>query len=161
MNQLKGFLKNLVVKLLKSNITNVEEPIWDIMMKNIYPLGAFQLERDGFNLNILYTDPSPQNFITAAEGSIEYPALDLPADVDNTPLLKVFNLDRLNFNGDPQQGGDGFFDFSPGITVDTQNGRIIFTNVEPFGSHLFKKLENPSNASEDYNNSLTYNAKSK
>ena len=84
---------------MKSNITNVEEPIWDIMMKNIYPLGAFQLERDGFNLNILYTDPSPQNFITAAEGSIEYPALDLPADVDNTPLLKVFNLDRLNFNG--------------------------------------------------------------
>jgi len=155
---IEGISQNLVVKLLKSNITNVEEPIWDIMMKNIYPLGAFQLERDGFNLNILYTDPSPQNFITAAEGSIEYPALDLPADVDNTPLLKVFNLDRLNFNGDPQQGGDGFFDFSPGITVDTQNGRIIFTNVEPFGSHLFKKLENPSNASEDYNNSLTYNA---
>ena len=155
---IEGISQNLVVKLLKSNITNVEEPIWDIMMKNIYPLGAFQLERDGFNLNILYTDPSPQNFITAAEGSIEYPALDLPADVDNTPLLKVFNLDRLNFNGDPQQGGDGFFDFSPGITVDTQNGRIIFTNVEPFGSHLFKKLENPSNASEDYDNPLTYNA---
>jgi cell surface protein SprA len=38
-----GLPQNLVVKLLKSNITNVQEPIWDLMMKNIYPLGAFQL----------------------------------------------------------------------------------------------------------------------
>jgi cell surface protein SprA len=31
--------QNLVVKLLKSTITNVNEPIWDLMMKNIYSLG--------------------------------------------------------------------------------------------------------------------------
>ena len=31
---------------------------------------------------------------------------------------------------------DGFFDVVPGITLDTQNGQVIFTNVEPFGSHL-------------------------
>ncbi len=155
---IEGISQNLVVKLLKSNITNVQEPIWDIMMKNIYPLGAFQLEREGFNLNILYTDPSPQNFITSAEGSVEFPPVALPEGVDNTPLLKVFNLDQLNFNGDPQQGGDGFFDFSPGITVDTQNGRIIFTNIEPFGSYLFEKLEEPTNSSENYENPITYNA---
>jgi cell surface protein SprA len=40
------------------------------------------------------------------------------------PLLKVFNLDKLNYN-DPQTGGDGFFDFVQGITVDSQNGRLI------------------------------------
>ena len=155
-----GISQNLVVKLLKSNITNIDEPIWDIMMKNIYPLGAFQLEREGFNLNILYTDPSPQNFITKASGSTEFPEVELPGDVESTPLLSVFNLDRLNFNGDVQQGGDGFFDYVPGITVDTQNGRIIFTTVEPFGSHLFDKLGDPSNPSEDYNNPGpgTYNA---
>jgi cell surface protein SprA len=154
----EGISQNLVVKLLKSNITNVQEPIWNLMMKNIYPLGAFQLEREGFNLNILYTDPSPQNFINAAEGSIQFPPLALPEDVQNTTLLRVFNLDQLNFNGDPQQGGDGFFDFVPGITLDTQNGWIIFTNIEPFGSHLFKKLEDPTNSSEDYENPITYNA---
>ena len=153
---IEGISQNLIVKLLKSNITNVEEPIWDIMMKNIYPLGAFQLERDGFNLNILYTDPSPQNYISGVDGSPP------PEDIDEvsfyeTPLLKVFSLDRLNFNGDPQFGGDGFFDFVPGITVDTQNGRIIFTNVEPFGSHLFSRLKDPNSASEDYNNPTTYN----
>ena len=42
-------------------------------------------------------------------------------------------LDQLNYNNDPQNGGDGFFDFMPGLTVDQQNGRIIFTTVEPFG----------------------------
>ncbi len=151
--EIEGISQNLVVKLLKSNVTNVNEPIWDIMMKNIYPIGAFQLEQEGFNLNILYTDPSPQNFITTADGGT------LPEDVDNTPLLRVFNLDRLNFNNDPQQGGDGFFDFLPGVTVDTQNGRILFTNIEPFGSHLFEKLDNsPNGGSEDYDIPTTYNA---
>jgi len=151
---IEGISQNLVVKLLKSNITSVEEPIWDIMMKNIYPLGAFQLEQEGFNLNILYTDPAPQNFIIAAEDGTP-----LPEDVDNTPLLRVFSLDQLNFNGDPQQGGDGFFDYLPGITVDTQNGRIIFTKIEPFGAYLFEKLDNsPNGGSEDYEIPVTYNA---
>jgi cell surface protein SprA len=44
--------------------------------------------------------------------------------VAETPLLKVFNLDKLNYNDD-QTGGDGFFDFVQG-TVDSQNGRLIF-----------------------------------
>lgn len=157
-DQIEGIPQNLVVKLLKSSITNVQEPVWDIMMKNIYPLGAFQLEREDFRLNILYTDPSPLNFITKAPESVGFPETELPADVDNTTLLRVFNLDRLNFNNDPQQEGDGFFDFIDGITVDSQNGRIIFTTVEPFGSHLFEKLDNTIGGPEDYNNPATYNA---
>jgi len=153
-----GLPQNLVVKLLKSNITNVNEPIWDLMMKNIYPLGAFQLEQEDFRLNILYTDPSPINYISPAEGSAQFPATPLPEDVDNTVLLRVFNLDRLNFNNDPQQGGDGFFDFLPGVTVDTQNGRIIFTSVEPFGQYLFNKLDNTRGGPEMYDMPSTYNA---
>lgn len=157
---IEGISQNLVVKLLKSNITNVQEPVWDLMMKNIYPLGAFQLEQEDFRLNILYTNPSPINYITQAEPTVEFPnPPELPEDVDNTILLNVFNLDRLNFNGDPQQGGDGFFDFLPGITVDTQNGRIIFTTVEPFGEYLFEKLDNtPNGGGEFYDVPSTYNA---
>src|SRR5690606_23196611 len=105
-----GLAQNLVVKLLKSSITNVNEPIWDLMMKNIYPIGAYQLEKEDFTLNILYTDPSPLNYIEAAQGSPEHPAVPLPDDVEDQILLKVFDVDRLNFNNDPQQGGDGFFD---------------------------------------------------
>lgn len=39
---------NLVLKMLKSNITNVQDPIWDLMMKNIYSTGAFQLSQEDF-----------------------------------------------------------------------------------------------------------------
>ena len=60
-------------------------------------------------------------------------------------------MDRLNFSNDPQQNGDGFFDFLPGLTVDQQNGRIIFTSAEPFGRHLFEKLRNsPTENYDDY-----------
>tara|TARA_R110002072_G_scaffold142804_4_gene288366 strand:+ start:13841 stop:21112 length:7272 start_codon:yes stop_codon:yes gene_type:complete len=161
----QGLAQNLVVKLLKSNITSVEEPVWDLMMKNIYPLGAFQLEQEDFRLNILYTDPSPLNYISPVEGQ-PFPDPDPsdPNDVDiaDATLLRVFNLDRLNFNNDPQQGGDGFFDFLPGVTVDTQNGRIIFTSVEPFGEYLFKELDNtPNSGPEMYSNRDTYNENQK
>ncbi len=147
-----GSSQSLVVKMLKSPIVNVTLPIWDLMMKNIYSTGAFRLEQNDFRLNILYSNPSPVNYITAAEGS----SLPLPDDVDQTTLLKVFNLDRLNPNNDPVQGGDGFFDYVPGLTVDTENGRIVFTSVEPFGEYLFNKLNNgPVGA--NYTNPDSYN----
>ena len=144
--------QNLVVKMLKSTVTNVNEPIWDLMMKNIYSLGAYQLEREDFRMNILYTDPTPVNYIKSVEGAI------LPEDVADTPLLRVFRLDKLNNNNDPINGGDGFFDYYPGITIDPQNGTIIFTTVEPFGSHLFDKLDNtPNTGGEIYEQPDTWN----
>ncbi len=147
-----GSSQSLVVKMLKSPIVNVTLPIWDLMMKNIYSTGAFRLEQNDFRLNILYSNPSPVNYITAAEGS----SVPLPGDVEQTTLLKVFNLDRLNPNNDPVQGGDGFFDYVPGVTIDSQNGRIIFTTIEPFGEHLFDKLDNgPVGA--NYTNPNSYN----
>jgi cell surface protein SprA len=136
----------LVLKLLKSNITNVSDPIWDLMMKNIYSTGAFQLSQEDFKLNILYTDPSPLNYITPVDENT------WPAGLDERILLDVFNFDRLNIYNDAQNGGDGFFDFLPGITVDQQNGRIIFTKVEPFGEHLYDVL----GGGADYDNDITY-----
>ena len=35
--------QNLVVKLLKSSVTEVEDPIWDLMMKKIYATKTYQL----------------------------------------------------------------------------------------------------------------------
>ncbi|MFD2517766.1 T9SS outer membrane translocon Sov/SprA [Salinimicrobium flavum] len=145
--------QNLVVKLLKSSVTNVNEPVWDLMMKNIYNLDAMQLEREDFRMNIVYTDPQPLNYITGVDGE------PLPEDVEETTLLRVFNLDNLNINGDPIIGGDGFFDFVPGITIDQETGSVIFTSVEPFGEYLFRKLDpNPNTGTEDYNIPETYNA---
>jgi len=139
----------LILKMLKGSLINVSEPSWDLMMKNIYQIpGGNQLQQQDFKFNILYQDPSPLNYITQA-------GIDpLTTAVENTPLLKVFNLDKLNFTNDPQPNGDGFFDFYPGLTVDTQYGRIIFTTVEPFGKHLFEKLR--LNGAESYDGG-TYN----
>ena len=132
-----GLLINntLVTKLLKSNVTNVTDPIWDLMMKNIYSTGAFQLSAEDFRMNILYTDPSPVNSLIPVDEAT------FPAGLDERILLDVFNFDRLNIYNDIQSGGDGFFDFVPGITVDTEFGNIIFTKVEPFGSFLSELLE--------------------
>jgi len=162
-----GSPQNLVVKMLKSNLTNVEEPVWDLMMKNIYPLGAFQLEQEGFRMNIVYSDPSPLNFITPVPGAtlptlfngqvdfVEGDNTDLGPLESNT-LLRLFNLDRLTSFGDPQVGGDGFFDFVPGTTVHVQNGSIVFTTVEPFGEHLFDLLSVDDDM-ENYEDVNTFN----
>ncbi|AXT18920.1 cell surface protein SprA [Flavobacteriaceae bacterium AU392] len=149
----------LVLKTLKSSITSVEEPFWNLMMKNIYDTGAFRLSQEDFSLNIFYTETSPLNFITPVEGTT-FPIFDnnTPDTSDDgliqeTPLIRLFNLDKLNFNGDPQGRGDGFFDFVPGITVITENGKLIFTNIEPFGRYLFDVLDddnNPNNNEVDY-----------
>ncbi|ESU20057.1 gliding motility-related protein [Flavobacterium cauense R2A-7] len=142
--------QSLVLKMLKSNLNNIDQPVWNLMMKNIYQIpGAYQLSREDFRFNIVYTDPSPLNYINLVA---PLPSPDL---VTSTPLLKVFNLDKLNYTNDPQEGGDGFFDFIPGMTIDPQNGRIIFTTVEPFGKLLFNKLR--TSPFEDYNEANTTN----
>ena len=152
--------QTLILKMLKSNLTDVEQPIWNIMMKNIYQIpGGYQVEKEDFRFNINYISATALNFITPVDGT-PFPPNPAPGEgVTNTPLLNVFDLDKLNYNNDPQTGGDGFFDFIQGMTFDSQNGRIIFTTVEPFGKTLFDKLS--LSPSEDYNgnpDSPDYNA---
>ena len=153
--------QSLILKMLKSNLTNVKNPVWNLMMKNIYQIpGAYQVKQEDFRFNILYTDPSALNYITEVPGS-PFPANpSRENEVAETPLLKVFNLDKLNYNNDPQAGGDGFFDFMQGLTIDAQNGRIIFTTKEPFGELLFSKLSN-TGSGENYNDVNTYNLNQK
>lgn len=121
----------VITKLLKPNVlVKTSSPMWNLMMKNIYSLNANQIDPQNFMLNVLYKDP--QN------GKVNY----LPGtSVSDKNLLKLLNWDRLNVNNDSQQNGngtagDGLFDFVPGITADAQNGRVIFTKAQPFGSYL-------------------------
>ena len=151
---------NLILKMLKSTVTNVNEPIWDLMMKNIYSTGAYQLSQDDFRLNIFYTETAPRNYISPVAGT-SFPQFEGGnTPLEDLPLLRVFNFDRLNFNNDPQGGGDGFFDYVPNITVIPQNGKIIFTKVEPFGRYLFDILDddnNPTDNQTDYDTPSAYN----
>jgi cell surface protein SprA len=33
-------------------------PLWDLMMKNVYSLGAFQVNRENFRLDLIYNNPT-------------------------------------------------------------------------------------------------------
>ncbi|MBL0340347.1 MAG: cell surface protein SprA [Bacteroidetes bacterium] len=50
--------KTLFVKLLKSTNINPKLPTWDLMMKNVYSVGSFQIQKENFKLNIIYNDNS-------------------------------------------------------------------------------------------------------
>ena len=145
----------LVLKLLKSNITNVVDPIWDLMMKNIYATGAYQLSQEDFKFNILYAETTPRNYIVPIESGPGSGWPNAPKPLEERILLEVFNLDRLNGYNDLQPGGDGFFDYVPGVTIDPQTGSIIFTKVEPFGEYLFNLL---GGGTYDVENDQGYNA---
>ena len=129
----------LVLKMLKSNRLVVGDPIWNLMMKNVYTLNTAQINPDGFRMNIFYNDPSPVNYISPVDEAT------WNRDLTRKILLQLFNFDRLNAYNDPQNGGDGFFDFVDGITIDPEYGKIIFTKVEPFGKYLYDKLGGGSN----------------
>ena len=116
----------LILKLIKSTSVDTSQPNWKLLMKNVYSLGAYQINKEDFILDILYENSelgAPVNFLT--EG---------PQNIINKPLLQVFNLDQLNSNNDP--GSDGMFDFLDGTLINSSNGRIYFPMVEPFGCFL-------------------------
>ena len=117
---------------------------------------GLNLSSEDFKLNIFYNEASPLNYITPV-GTTPFPEPETGLKpLNETPLLRVFNLDKLNYNNDPQTSGDGFFDFVEGITVFSQNGQIIFPNAEPFGEHLFNTLS-LDGGSDSYGNTATYN----
>lgn len=116
----------LFVKLIHSTNFSPKVYTWDLMMKNIYSLGGFNIAQENFRMDVLYQDDR-------IGGNINYIGAGCDS-VRGIPLIKLLNLDDINTNGDPQP--DGVFDFVPGITINTQSGRIIFPVREPFGSHL-------------------------
>lgn len=122
----------LVLKLLKSATlrNNLQLPMWNLMMKNIYSLPTAQITRQGFQLRIIYKDD-----VTG----IDNPNLQ-EGPIQNIPLVQVFGMDRLNQQLDAQP--DGNFDYVENITIDSRYGKIIFPTLEPFGAYLATRLGN-------------------
>jgi len=48
----------LYVKLLRGTTINTKLPTWNLMMKNVYSLGAFNISSKDFYLDIYYLDPA-------------------------------------------------------------------------------------------------------
>lgn len=140
----------LFLKLLKPVSLSPRAYTWDLMMKNIYSVGysAFDLQKDYFKLQITYQSDTTGIYLNYLPNS----------GIEEKLLLQVMNLDRLNSRNDPYP--DGIFDFVDGYTIDSENGRIIFPIVEPFGSHLRERIGNETMADrfvyqELYDSTLT------
>lgn len=118
----------LYVKLLKNTSNSPRMGNWDLMMKNVYYLGATSVQRDRFKLDIKYLSDTTGVAVTyIPEGAWK-----------QTTLLKMMNLDRLDDN--QKTNPNGKFDYIEGYTVISNQGRIIFPVVEPFGDWLRTKL---------------------
>lgn len=124
----------LMLKMLKSSINaphahnalrpNDKYGTWDLMMKNIYSLGASSLTNEKFELYINYRNDSLGTELQYLPESV----------IKGKQLLRVMLLDRLDSRNNPAP--DGKFDFVEGYTVNSGTGRIIFPVLEPFGSFL-------------------------
>lgn len=118
----------LILKLLKGTSLTPKYPTWDLMMKNVYAIGAYQINSEEFYLDVMYRNDktgTSVNYLTAGE-------------IDGKILLKVLNLDNLD--NQLNQNPDGVFDFVEGITINSSNGRIFFPVLEPFGEYLEQKI---------------------
>ncbi|MCF8295362.1 MAG: cell surface protein SprA, partial [Bacteroidales bacterium] len=137
---------------LRINNQKVPSPTWELMMKNIYPIGAYQINSQDFVLNVMY-----QNDLTGtAINYIPEGETQENGGINGEPLLTVLNLDNVNSNLDPYP--DGYFDFIQGTTINATNGRIIFPVREPFGSYLRKAIESGNPGNEKLANKYVFEA---
>ncbi len=116
----------LFVKALKNTSATPLMGNWDLMMKNVYSLGATTTQKENFRLDIQYQSDSAGVYVSY-----------LPeARFKDTKILRIMNLDRLDANNRPNPNGQ--FDYVEGYTI--SKGRIYFPVAEPFGSHLRQYL---------------------
>lgn len=135
---------NIVVKLLRSELTSTKIPMWNLMMKNIYALQTYQLSNNGFRLELLYADDKTGVPINTFQNAVT-------AGISEKTLLNLTNVDVLDQSLTYTPEGDGFFDYVEGITVNSRVGLIIFPVVEPFGDNLKNKLIAPQDKTYIFN----------
>ncbi|MCJ0741456.1 T9SS outer membrane translocon Sov/SprA [Pedobacter montanisoli] len=161
--------KVLYTKLLKNETIKTNLPTWNLMMKNIYNIGGYQISSQNFKLDIFRLDET---------SGVERPIITEGANTINKQWINITGLDRLNLQRERKP--DGVFDFiaenkpfvntinnanefggglstngsgsaavptntSNGyITIEPVNGRIIFPVLEPFGKDLAAQFNQSS-----------------
>lgn len=120
----------LFFKLLRGKLVKPDHRTWDLMMKNAYQIGS-SIDRLDFEMKVYYRDDGQGLENTALNESV----------VKDRQLINLLGLDQLNSQQDAISEGDGNFDFIEDITIDPDNGYVIFPYLEPFGSRLRDLLE--------------------
>ncbi len=118
----------IVLKLVKpKNLQPQYKQAWRLKLKNIYPTGARNVKREGFEFRIKYevVGQDPTDELQTIQGNIF--------------LLQAFGLDKYDAAGKPTP--DNKFDYYPGITIFEETGEIIFPVLEPFGRNINPALQ--------------------
>lgn len=162
--------KVLFAKLLKNETIKTNLPTWDLMMKNIYAIGGYQISNQNFKLDIYRIDDKT---------GIETPLIREGNKTALKQYIALTNLDQLNqqkerkpdgvfdfeaenkpftSNQNQQNNQNGFGSSATGsglsnlvnntnngyVTIDPLNGRLIFPLIEPFGKDLAAKFDLPA-----------------
>jgi cell surface protein SprA len=117
----------IFLKMLRGTNIRTTLPIWNLMMKNIYSFGGYQVQPTDFRMQVIYEDNKSGAFLN-------YLPVPTEKKLDGIPLLRIVGMDR--FNSQLEAKPDGNFDYLDGITINSSQGRIIFPVLEPFGKDL-------------------------
>ena len=120
--------RRTVLKLLRGNLPAPAAPLWDLTMRNVYRIGGRSLNPTSFSLKLTYE-------AAGSTALTEFPDVTVG---NQQSLLTTFGLDRVNEQGQPTPNDE--FDFQVGLTVDVENGRILFPVRQPFGDYLTRLL---------------------
>ncbi len=113
----KGDGNRIILQMLRPRNPRPSDPTWKLEWRNVYFLGARNINKDGFNLKIFYKPPSgdPQETETVNGKPVSY--------------LQIFGLDKRDLNGNPTP--DNILDDDPNI-INWARGELIFPSLTPF-----------------------------
>lgn len=112
-----------ILKLLRADRPTASDPLWGLTLRNIYRVGGRSLDPNNFEFDIRF---EPSGVTPASE----------PRDIafEQRTFLQVLGLDRVNGQGAAVP--DNAFDFQSQVTVDRDNGRVVFPVRQPFGDYF-------------------------
>lgn len=114
----------LVLKLIKpKNLQPQFKDAWKLQLRNIYPIGGMEIQKEGFELDIKY----------------EVSGSEAQSEDNGVKYLQEFGLDKYDASG-TNATPDGNFDFDEGRTILSATGEIIFPVLQPFGDNFSSTL---------------------
>ncbi len=122
----RGFDEVMVLQLV--HVRNLQpgfRELWSRQMRNIYNIGATNVDPSSAKINIWYLRPSNDS-VDVLEGS-------------NEKIVTIFGVDRTDNNGQVQP--DGMFDLREPF-FNAVRGEIVFPSVEPFRQGLIDYFDN-------------------
>ena len=106
-----------ILKLIKDYNPQPNYTTWNYEWKNVYYLGATNIDRDGFKLDIYKGKPDAENLQVDKNSQ------------DTIPYIRILGLDRFDLSGQPKP--DNLVDLSQ---IDLYQGYLYFPQLQPFAA---------------------------